>query len=227
MHSSSESFSSEEINTNDTITTTPISINSSRIDRQIHHDMHSSSDSSSVESTSFEQMYSSTEIFTVTVPSVNETSDNDTIVTTTTTTTTGISESVTTEAITTTTTPMVTINSSSSESDVTSISSPINETTGQMLPLKQATSECEEHHLKSDKCLQDALFVGQTSAVIPKSEDEMDAYCIVKKQDFNCIKEYGTKCLKNVPRQIYLTITKNVRKMFKEFCDTSSGKKSK
>lgn len=92
-------------------------------------------------------------------------------------------------------------------------------------PLKQLT-ECEVKNLKSDKCLREALFVGQESAVIPKTEAEMDSYCVVKKDDFNCIREFGSKCLKNVPRQIYLTITKNVRKMFKEFCDSPAGKRS-
>jgi hypothetical protein len=87
-------------------------------------------------------------------------------------------------------------------------------------------TECEKSFLVSDECLQNALFIGQQRADIPHSIAHMDSYCEEKKEKFGCIRQYGSKCLKNVPRQIYLTITKNVKKMFKEFCDTESGKNS-
>lgn len=91
---------------------------------------------------------------------------------------------------------------------------------------KVPVTECEKSFVLSDECLQNALFIGQQRADIPHSISHMDEYCEDKKKKFNCIRQYGSKCLKNVPRQIYLTITKNVRKMFKEFCDTDSGKNS-
>lgn len=92
-------------------------------------------------------------------------------------------------------------------------------------PVSELT--CNEMQIRSDECLKEALFIGQDQADIPKEEEGMDEYCAIKKENFNCIKEFGSRCLKNVPRQIYMTIIKNVRKMFKEFCDTRPGKLSK
>ena len=89
---------------------------------------------------------------------------------------------------------------------------------------REPTTDCERSFIQSDECLQNALFIGQQRADIPHTLDHIGAYCEDKKSKFNCIRAYGSKCLKNVPRQIYLTITKNVKKMFKEFCDSDAGK---
>lgn len=87
-------------------------------------------------------------------------------------------------------------------------------------------TECELLFDKSDSCLRSALFIEQDTVDIPHTEEHMDAYCEVKKRDFLCIREYGATCLKNVPRQIYMSIWKNIRIMFKEFCDTAAGKRT-
>lgn len=116
--------------------------------------------------------------------------------------------------------------SSTSES-YESLASSISSSKGSIMNVPLSELTCDEMRIKSDECLKEALFIGQEKADIPKEEEDMDEYCVIKKENFNCIKEWGSRCLKNVPRQLYMTIIKNVRKMFKEFCDTRPGKMSK
>ena len=87
-------------------------------------------------------------------------------------------------------------------------------------------TECDILAAKSDQCTRSALFIGKDSVEIPHTEAHLDDYCEIKKQDVLCMREWGTKCLKNVPRQLYMTIIKNIRIMFKEFCDTDTGKRT-
>lgn len=89
-------------------------------------------------------------------------------------------------------------------------------------------SPCEKLLLKSDQCTKQALFIGDNyeNIEIPKDLNSMEKMCNEKTQDVNCIKEYGSKCLKNVPRQIYMSIIKNIRKLFQTYCKTTVGKRA-
>lgn len=110
-----------------------------------------------------------------------------------------------------------------SEDTTTMASSTTSTTTARPVPL----SPCEKQLQISDQCTKQALFIGDYRDIeIPRDLDAMERMCREKSEDVTCIKEYGTKCLKNVPRQVFMGIIKNIRKLFQTYCKTPVGRQA-
>lgn len=83
--------------------------------------------------------------------------------------------------------------------------------------------DCEEQLTKTDVCIRKALLIGDRELVIPKNSQEMDQHCKKGREQMQCVRGYG-KCLKLFPRQIFGMVLGNIRKLFKETCDSESGR---
>ena len=81
---------------------------------------------------------------------------------------------------------------------------------------------CEQLLVKTDENINQSLFM--FSGYIPKNKNDLEDYCANRNRNFLRVRDYGIKCLKNIPRQIFLGIYKNIRKVHKTFCSTEIGK---
>ena len=92
---------------------------------------------------------------------------------------------------------------------------------------KQGQSEkCIQLMLKSDRCVQEALFIGKSAdeILMPTTEAEIDYYCDRLKGTISCLSEYRV-CLKLMPKTLYSVMTRDAKKTMKGICSSPENKK--
>lgn len=88
------------------------------------------------------------------------------------------------------------------------------------------SSECVQLMLKSDRCVQEALFVGQSpdEVLMPRTEQDVDFYCDRLKGTMACLSEYGRSCLRLMPKTLYGVMARDARKALRTMCSDAAAK---
>ncbi|KAI1288468.1 hypothetical protein HDE_09330 [Halotydeus destructor] len=92
--------------------------------------------------------------------------------------------------------------------------------------LSQNETECNILLLQTDKCIQRAMLVGQKTVDIPRTADQLvNGHCKRVEKDIPCMRSYGARCLRTLPRTMFTIGYKQATKLYKRICSEPEGQK--
>ena len=80
--------------------------------------------------------------------------------------------------------------------------------------------------LETDKCAARVTMLTQNDFVVPSTPEELDQlYCKTIDKDIPCFRNFGSKCLKSLPRTLFNVGYKKALEIHKRFCYTPEGQR--
>jgi len=85
---------------------------------------------------------------------------------------------------------------------------------------------CDKMLLETDKCVARVTMLTQKDFVVPTTADELiERYCKNIDNEVPCLRGFGTKCLKSLPRTLFNIGYKKAMEIHKRFCYTPEGQR--